>query len=113
MDTYMKFSKKIKEDGSPLSALNIFMDNLKAIRKKYDEVTTSQIHKAFFTKKDIDNVLRIINMEKRFYDEKMKIIDVLIDYTINNKTKSDEEISKISKKNKEKDIVDEDIDLDL
>ena len=37
MPTYMEFSKKIKEDGSPLSALNIFMDNLKALRKKYDE----------------------------------------------------------------------------
>ena len=112
MDTYMKFSKKIKQDGSPLSALYIFKDNLKALRKKYDEVTTSQIHKTFFTQKDIDNVIRILSTEKRFYDEKMKIIDVLIDYTINNKTNSDEEINNINK-NKQDDIDDKDLDLDL
>ena len=91
MPTYMEFSKKIKEDGSPLSALNIFMDNLKALRKKYDEVTTSQLHKTFFTLKDIENVKRILSTEKRFYDEKMKVIDVLIDYTKNNNTKNKSE----------------------
>ena len=112
MKTYMEFSKKINEDGSPLSALNIFKDNLNAMRKKYDDVTTSQIHKTFFTQKDIDNVIRILSTEKRFYDEKMKIIDVLIDYTINNKTNSDEEINNINK-NKQDDIDDKDLDLDL
>ena len=91
MPTYMEFSKKIKEDGSPLSALRIFMGNLKALRKKYDEVTTSQLHKTFFTLKDVENVKRILNTEMRFYDEKMKVIDVLIDYTINNNTKKNEE----------------------
>ena len=91
MPTYMEFSKKIKEDGSPLSALRIFMGNLKALRKKYDEVTTSKLHKTFFTLKDVENVKRILNTEMRFYDEKMKVIDVLIDYTINNNTKKNEE----------------------
>ena len=105
MKTYMDFSKKIKQDGSPLSALYIFKDNLNAMRKKYDDVSTSQIHKAFFTQRDIDNVKRVINLEKRFYDEKMKVLDVLIDYTINNKTETE------SKNKKEKDV--EDIDLDL
>ena len=105
MKTYMDFSKKIKQDGSPLSALYIFKDNLNAMRKKYDDVSTSQIHKAFFTQRDIDNVKRVINLEKRFYDEKMKVLDVLIDYTINNKTETQ------SKNKKEKDV--EDIDLDL
>ena len=91
MPTYMKFSKKIKEDGSALSALRIFMGNLKALRKKYDEVTTSKLHKTFFTLKDVENVKRILNTEMRFYDEKMKVIDVLIDYTINNNTKKEED----------------------
>ena len=91
MPTYMEFSKKIKEDGSPLSALRIFMGNLKALRKKYDEVTTSKLHKTFFTLKDVENVKRILNTEMRFYDEKMKVIDVLIDYNINNNTKKNEE----------------------
>ena len=108
MKTYMDFSKKIKQDGSPLSALYIFKDNLMAMRKKYDEVSTSQIHKAFFTMRDIENVKRIINLEKRFYDEKMKVLDVLIDYTINNKTDT-EEINKVNKKKEPE----EDIDLDL
>ena len=90
MKTYMDFSKKIKEDGSPLSALNIFKDNLNAMRKKYDDVTTSQIHKTFFTRKDIENVKRVLNTEKRLYDEKMKILDTLIDWTIKNQTKTDE-----------------------
>ena len=58
-------------------------------RKKYDEVTTSILHKTFFTLKDVENVKRILNTEMRFYDEKMKVIDVLIDYTINNKTKNE------------------------
>ena len=108
MKTYMDFSKKIKQDGSPLSALYIFKDNLMAMRKKYDEVSTSQIHKAFFTMRDIENVKRVINLEKRFYDEKMKVLDVLIDYTINNKTDT-EEINKVNKKKEPE----EDIDLDL
>ena len=87
MKTYMDFSKKINEDGSPLSALNIFKDNLNAMRKKYDDVTTSQIHKAFFTNRDIENVKRILNTEKFFYDEKIRILDTLIDWTIKNQTK--------------------------
>ena len=94
MKTYMDFSKKIKEDGSPLSALNLFKDNLNAMRKKYDDVTTSQIHKTFFTRKDIENVKRVLNTEKRFYDEKMKILDTLIDWTIKNQTKTDEKDEK-------------------
>ena len=107
MKTYMDFSKKIKQDGSPLSALYIFKDNLNAMRKKYDDVSTSQIHKIFFTQKDIENVKRVINLEKRFYDEKMKVLDVLIDYTINNKTDTEN----INKKEEKKEV--EDIDLDL
>jgi hypothetical protein len=94
MPKYMEFSKKINEDGSPLSALRIFMGNLKALRKKYDEVTTSKLHKTFFTLKDIQNVQRVLNTEMKFYDEKMKVIDVLIDYTINNNTKKNEEDDK-------------------
>ena len=86
MKTYMEFSKKIKEDGSPLSALNIFKDNLNAMRKKYDDVSTSQIHKTFFTTRDIENVKRVLNTEKFFYDEKIKVLDVLIDWTIKNQT---------------------------
>ena len=104
MPTYMEFSKKIKEDGSPLSALRIFMGNLKALRKKYDEVTTSQIHKAFFTLKDIENVKRILNLEMRFYDEKMKVIDVLIDYTIKNNTKKKDDDKDDDKYEKEPDL---------
>ena len=91
MKTYMEFSKKIKEDGSPLSALNIFKGNLQALRKKYDEVSTSQIHKTFFTLKDIENIKRVLSTEMRFYDEKMKVLDVLIDYTIKNQTKNETE----------------------
>ena len=86
MKTYMDFSKKIKEDGSPLSALNIFKDNLMAMRKNYDDVTTSQIHKTFFTNKDIENVKRVLNLEKKIYDEKLKVLDTLIDWTIKNQT---------------------------
>ena len=70
------------------------MGNLKALRKKYDEVTTSKLHKTFFTLKDIQNVQRVLNTEMKFYDEKMKVIDVLIDYTINNNTKKNEEDDK-------------------
>ena len=112
MKTYMDFSKKIKQDGSPLSALYIFKDNLMAMRKKYDEVSTSQIHKAFFTMKDIENVKRIINLEKRFYDEKMKVLDVLIDYTINNKTDT-EGINDLNKNKNKKKEPEDDLDLDL
>ena len=38
MPTYMKFSKDIKEDGSPLSALRLFKGNLVSLRKNYDKV---------------------------------------------------------------------------
>lgn len=86
MPAYMKFSKEIKEDGSPLSALRLFKGNLVALRKNYDRVTTSDIHKYFFTMQDINSIKRIMSTEKRFYDDKIRILDVLINYTIHNNT---------------------------
>ena len=86
MPAYMKFSRDLKEDGSALSALRLFKGNLVALRGNYDRVTTSDIHKYFFTMQDIQSIKRIISTEKRFYDDKIKIIDVLINYTIHNNT---------------------------
>ena len=102
LEIYMDFSKKIKGDGSPLAALYMFKDNLMAMRKKYDEVSTSQIHKTFFTTKDIENVKRIINTEKNFYDKKMKVLDEIIGYTIQYKT--DAKIEDTKKKEEPEDI---------
>lgn len=111
MKTYMDFSKKIKEDGSPLSALRIFKGNLMTLRKKYDEISTSKIHKTFFTLRDIENIKRLVDTEKFIYDQKLTVIDTLIDFTINNNTKKEDNETVGGTKYQGKD--ENEIDLDL
>ena len=74
LKTYKKLSLLKKEDGSDLSAYKLFLKNLEMMREGYDHVTTSDIYKEFVNLKDINNIKRIIYLEKNFLDQKLKVL---------------------------------------
>ena len=78
LKTYKKLSVYNKEDGSDISAYKLFLKNLEMTREVYDETSTSDIHKEFVKVKDINNVIRVLNFEKKFLDEKIKILKKFI-----------------------------------
>ena len=90
LETYKKISKLKKEDGSDLSAYNLFLKNLEYVRSNYEPITTTHIYEQFVNLKDIENVKRVLYLEKKVLDEK---IDVLRKF-INKLTKSKEKINK-------------------
>lgn len=66
---YKDFSKKAKEDGSDLSAFGLLYANVKIFRDNLDEINTSHLHSELYQKKDIENVKRILEMEKITLDK--------------------------------------------
>ena len=74
LKTYKKLSLLKKEDGSDLSAYKLFLKNLEMMREGYDHVTTSDIYKEFVNLKDINNIKRILYLEKNFLDQKLKVL---------------------------------------
>lgn len=80
---YKKISKDLEEDGSDLSAYNLFLRNLELLRTNYDPITTSEIHKKFYQKKDIESIKRIISTEISYYDGKIEIMKQVVNYTEN------------------------------
>jgi len=66
-DVYKMISEKIGEDGFEESACKLLLKYLKRIRSNFDYVTNEDIRNAFFKQKDIDNVKRIIDGEKKIY----------------------------------------------
>jgi hypothetical protein len=90
LETYKKISKLKNEDGSDLSAYNLFLKNLEYIRGNYQPITATHIYNQFVNLKDIENVKRVLYLEKKVMDEK---IDVLRKF-INKLTKSKEKINK-------------------
>jgi tetratricopeptide (TPR) repeat protein len=96
LKVYKKLSILKKEDGSDLSAYKLFLKNLELMRENYNSVTTSDIHKEFFYLKDIYNVKRVLDLEKQFLDNKLKVLRKLIN-GLSRKTdnkKSEERINK-------------------
>ena len=88
LKSYKKLSLLNKEDGSDLSAYKLFLKNLEIMRENYNYITTSDIHKEFVNIKDIYNVKRVLNLEKKFLDNKLNVLREFID--------------KLEKKNKKK-----------
>ena len=88
MKTYKKLSNIKNGDDSDLSAYKLFLQNLKMIRDSYAPITTSDIHRQFFKAKDIDNVKRVLDFEKKFIDKKINVVKNFVE--------------KISKSNKKK-----------
>ena len=99
LNTYKKLSVYNKEDGSDISAYKLFLKNLEISREIYNGVSTSDIYREFVKAKDINNVIRVLTFEKKFYDEK---IDVLKKYI--NKLEKNEKKEKKDKKDLNKDL---------
>jgi hypothetical protein len=74
LKTYKKVSILNKEDGSDLSAYKLFLKNLELMRENYNHITTSDIHKEFVNIKDIYNVRRVLELEKKFLDGKLNVL---------------------------------------
>lgn len=68
-----------KEDGSDLSAYKLFLRNLEMNRKDYEPLTTSDIYKEFVHLKDVNNVRRVLELETRIFDQKIKLMKRLVD----------------------------------
>ena len=90
LKTYKKISKLKKEDGSDLSAYNLFLKNLEYVRGYYEPITSSHIYNQFVNLKDIENVKRVLYLEKKVLDEKIEVLRKFI----NKLTKSKEKINK-------------------
>jgi len=74
LETYKKISKLKKKDGSDLSAYKLFLKNLELVRGTYDHITNKYIEDQFINTKDIDNVKRVLYLEKKFLDEKIRFL---------------------------------------
>ena len=72
VDSYKEISKLVKEDGSKISALNLFLENIKSIRSEYDKVTYKDLNKYFFKLEYINNVKSVLDTEKNFLDKKIR-----------------------------------------
>ena len=60
------------------------------MKKGYAPITTSDIYKQFVHLKDINNVKRILDFEKRFINEKINAVKKIVDKLIkDNKKKKD------------------------
>ena len=95
----LKFYKKVsilnKEDGSDLSAYKLFLKNIEIMRANYNYITTSDIHKEFVNIKDIYNVKRVLDLEKKFLDNKLNILREFIGKLENkNKKKIENKVNK-------------------
>lgn len=64
VDSYKEISKLVKEDGSKISALNLFLENMKCIRDEYDKVTYKDLNKHFFKFEYVNNVKSVLDTEK-------------------------------------------------
>ena len=72
LPTYMELSKLLKEDGSKVSALRLFLENLQSIRGSYDKVTISELYKHFFTTKYVKNIRSVLDTEKFYLNKKIR-----------------------------------------
>ena len=90
LEVYKKISKLKNEDGSDLSAYNLFLKNLEYVRGNYDPITTTHIYNQFVNLKDIENVKRVLYLEKKVLDDKIAVLRKFI----NKLSKSKEKINK-------------------
>ena len=75
---YMDLSKLLKEDGSKVSALRLFLENLLSIRDQYDKVTVSELFKHFYTPKYVNNIRSVLNTEKLYLNKKIREMKQII-----------------------------------
>ena len=75
---YMDLSKLLKEDGSKVSALRLFLENLLSIRDQYDKVTVSELFKYFYTPKYVNNIRSVLSTEKLYLNKKIREMKQII-----------------------------------
>ena len=85
LQTYQEISLSLKEDGSIVSALRLFFENMKLVRKEYDTVTPSVLYKTFFQTKYVKNIKSILDTEKRYLDKKIRQMKKVINEAALNK----------------------------
>ena len=93
LEPYKKLSIDKKEDGSDLSAYNLFLKNLNMIRENLYSVTKTEIDEAFINFKDVRNMIRVFDSEKYFMDKKIDELKKIIQ-KIKKKEKNSEKINK-------------------
>ena len=95
LSTYKKISVLKRGDGSDISAYKLFLQNLELVRGTYDYITSSNVHQEFVNLKDINNVIRVYEFEKKFLDEKINVLRKYIDkLEKKSNNKSDKKINK-------------------
>ena len=99
LGTYKQLSKYNKEDGSDISAYKLFLKNLGMSREVYNDVSSSDVYREFVKAKDINNVIRVLNFEKKFMDEKIEVLKKYI-----HKLEKNEKREKKYEKNINKDL---------
>lgn len=78
INIYKEFAKYIKEDDSELGACNLILKYIKKLKEDISTFNYGDIKKAFFKKKDADNVMMILNGEKRFLQKKIDSLEKYI-----------------------------------
>ena len=90
LKAYKELSTLNKEDGSDISAYKLLIKNLEMMKKGYAPITTSDIYKQFVHLKDINNVKRILDFEKRFINEKINAVKKIVDKLIKDNKKNND-----------------------
>ena len=90
LKAYKELSTLNKEDGSDISAYKLLIKNLETMKKGYAPITTSDIYKQFVHLKDINNVKRILDFEKRFINEKINAVKKIVDKLIKDNKKNND-----------------------
>ena len=78
MNVYKKIARMIKADDSEEGACNLILKYIMRIKQNLDFIKYDEIRKAFFKKKDSDNVKRIIDGEKKFLERRISILNIYI-----------------------------------
>jgi len=92
LEVYKKISKLKNEDGSDLSAYNLFLKNLEYVRGNYDPITTTHIYNQFVNLKDIENVKRVLYLEKKVLDDKIAVLRKFINKLSKSKVKINKDL---------------------
>jgi hypothetical protein len=72
IDIYTDISiKKNKKHNSEIHALRLFVKYLKKLRSNLDLIDDSMIRDAFYSRKDMDNAMKIFKGERMFLDKKI------------------------------------------
>ena len=81
LEKYKKILNELDEDDTELSALKLILENLETLKDLNSAINASHIYKVFYQKKDIDNILRILEGEIKVLNSKIKQMkDIINNY---------------------------------